>query len=67
MGKGEQQVLVEVLGKEKGPLLAAGRAEAVRWPAQGVKPAAREWAEVLVAALRVGTSDAGNTLPALAV
>ena len=26
MGQGEQQVLIEVLGEEKGPLLAAGRA-----------------------------------------
>jgi hypothetical protein len=26
MGKGKQQVLVEVLGEKKGPLLAAGRA-----------------------------------------
>jgi hypothetical protein len=26
VGKGEQQVLIEVLGEEKGPLLAAGRA-----------------------------------------
>ena len=26
VGKGEQQLLVEVLGEEKGPLLAAGRA-----------------------------------------
>ena len=27
VGKGEQQVLIEVLGEEKGPFLAAGRAQ----------------------------------------
>jgi hypothetical protein len=45
MGQGEKQVLIEVLGEEKGPLLAAGRAY--------VKPVTREGAEVLKAAFRV--------------
>ena len=66
VGKGEQQVLVEVLGEEKGPLLAAGRTQAVQWPALGVKPTTREGAEVLKAALGVRTSDAGNALPVVA-
>jgi hypothetical protein len=53
-GQGEKQLLVEVLGEEKGPLLATGLTQ--------VKPATRERAEVLVAACRIRTSDAGDAL-----
>jgi len=54
VGQGKQQVLIEVLGEQEGPLLTAGRTQ--------VNPSARNRAEVFQAASRVRASDAGHAL-----
>ena len=43
---GEQELLVEVFGKQKGSLLRTGRTEAVQVPAQGVEALTRKGVEI---------------------
>jgi hypothetical protein len=58
VGQSEQQLLVEVLGEQEGPLLAAGGAE--------VESPAGEWSEVLMVTVRVRTADTGQSLAIVA-
>jgi hypothetical protein len=51
--QGEQVLLVEVFGEQKGSLLRAGRAEAVQWPALGIESFAGKRTEILEAAVWV--------------
>jgi len=59
-------VLVEVLGEQEGPLLAAGGAEVVLWPAQGMESPAGEWSGLVMVTVRVRTADTGQSLAIVA-
>jgi len=58
MRKTEEYFLIQVFGKEKSPLLAAGGVQ--------IKPFTGEGAEIVVPAFRVTAADTGYTLPVVA-
>jgi hypothetical protein len=58
--EGEQELLVEVFGKQKGSLLGAGRAKAVQLPALGIESFAGKRTKILEAAFGIAALDTSD-------
>jgi hypothetical protein len=66
VGKGEQEVVGEVVGEQEGTFLRAGGAEAVQWPALGMETLAGKGDEEIVTTFGIRTLDAGDALGVIA-